>query len=390
MKRLNGQHRLLVVTESLGFGGTESHLIRLLPRLSAFGWEIAVFCLSGRGERAAQLEAVGVEVLSCYSSLEDRVVYRRDPLALMRTANQLFSLMRRWRPRVAHFYLPAPYLIGAPIAIAAGTPVKVMSRRSLADYQQRWPLSANWERKLHPRMDALVGNSRAVVVQLLSEGVPESKLKLIYNGVEISEPQSDRCEVRRELGLDARALIGVIVATLIPYKGHEDLIKGLGQVAPYLPSPWSVLVVGRDQGLRAKLEAMAQSEGIANNIQFLDQRADIPQLLAAADFGLSTSHEEGFSNVILEAMVAGLPMVATAVGGTPDAVMHERTGLLVPPRDPAAIGEAVLRLARNPKLRRTLGKAGRSRVEREFSIDRCACAHYDLYQELIARPSRVS
>jgi glycosyltransferase involved in cell wall biosynthesis len=238
---------------------------------------------------------------------------------------------------------------------------------------------------LHGSMDALVANSRAVVAQLTSEGVPENKIKLIYNGVDMPKPLTNRGAARRALGLDQHALIIVVVANLIHYKGHRDLLRGLGQVARQLPSPWRLLVVGRDEGLRSNLEGVARNEGIADNIQFLGQRPDALRFLAAADFGVLTSHEEGFSNVIIESMAAGLAMVVTSVGGNPDAVIEERTGLLIPPRDPAAIGQAVLRLARDPNLRKALGDAGRSRVEREFSIDRCVRAHHDLYQTLLAK-----
>lgn len=92
----------------------------------------------------------------------------------MFAANKLYRLMRRWRPQIAHFYLPGPYLIGAHVAIAARTPIKVMSRRSLSDYQQNWPRAVRLERWLHSKMDAVIGNSRAVVRELLAEGVPRS------------------------------------------------------------------------------------------------------------------------------------------------------------------------------------------------------------------------
>lgn len=378
------ERRLLVIAETLGVGGTESHLLRVLPRLVALGWKTVVFCLSERGELADELEARGMEVISTTSAARQNSG-RRNPLSVTLAANKLFWFMRQWQPQIAHFYLPAPYVIGAPIAIARGIPVKIMSRRSLYDYQRNWPAVARFERVLHKRMDALVGNSRAVVAQLNSENVPKGKVRLIYNGVEVSEPLPPRSEARRALGLDENALVGVIVANLIQYKGHQDLITGLGQVARQLPSPWEILVAGRDHGLRAELESLAEKEQIAGHVKFLGQRYDVPRLLAAADFGLLTSHEEGFSNVVLESMAAALPMIVTDVGGNPEAVVNEQTGLVVPAHNPGAIGEAVLRLARAPELRKRFGAAGRDRVKQEFSIDRCVAAHADLYEELLAK-----
>jgi glycosyltransferase involved in cell wall biosynthesis len=111
----------------------------------------------------------------------------------------------------------------------------------------------------------------------------------------------------------------------------------------------------------------------------------VPTLLSAADFAILSSWEEGFCNVILEAMAAGLPMIVTDVGGNPEAVLHEETGLIVPARDPAALGEAVLRLSRDADLRNRLGDAGQWRVKQEFSVGRCVDCHSDLYEELLAR-----
>jgi glycosyltransferase involved in cell wall biosynthesis len=177
----------------------------------------------------------------------------------------------------------------------------------------------------------------------------------------------------------------VVVANLISYKGHRELIEGLARVAERFPSPWQILLAGRDRGLRIELEALAEHRGIARNLRFLGECSEVPRLLAAADFGLLTSHEEGFSNVILEGMAAALPMIVTKVGGNPEAVLHERTGLVIPPKNPRAIGEAALRLARDHELRKRFGAAARSRVEQEFSIDRCVVAHAELYEQMLAK-----
>jgi glycosyltransferase involved in cell wall biosynthesis len=382
--------RLLVVTESLGVGGTESHLIRLLPLLAARGWKVATFCTTERGARAEQLESAGVEVFAARRHAARKGSLLRNPVHAAIVFTKLYRLARRWRPDIVHFYLPGPYLIGAPVAMAASTPIKVMSRRSLSRYQLNRPTVARIERFLHPRMDAVTGNSRAVVDELIGEGVAEAKVKLIYNGVDVVGPIQDRSEARRALGLDDGALVGVIIANLIPYKGHRDLIKGLSHVASHLPSGWRVLFAGRDHGHRSELESLAASRGIEANIVFLAERSDIPRLLAAADFSLLTSKEEGFSNVILESMAAGLPMVATDVGGNSEAVIDEVTGFVVPASDPKAIGAAVWRLAHDPDLRRRLGEAGRQRVAEEFSMERCVDAYAELYRNLLAARRRDS
>ena len=381
----DSSRRLLIVTESLGIGGTESHLIRTLPHLADAGWSVATFCLTERGERAGQVESHGVKVFAAPRVAKQKGSILRYPAHVTLAGNRLYWLMRRWRPQIAHFYLPGPYLIGAHVAGAVGTPIKVMSRRSLSGYQQNWPTVARLERSLHEKMDAVIGNSRAVVNELLEEGIPKTKIRLIYSGIELSRPILDRAKSRAALGIDDDTFVGVVVANLIHYKGHRELVRGLSHVAANLSSPWRVLVAGRDHGLRAELEALAAARGISEHVEFIGEHADIPSLLAAADFGLLPSREEGFSNVILEAMAAGVPMIVTNVGGNPEAVIDGETGCVVPPCDPKGIGNAIMRFARNPALRKRLGEAGRRRVEHEFSIERCVQAHADLYQELLDR-----
>ena len=384
------QRRLLVVTESLGVGGTEAHLIRVLPRLVARDWKLAIFCLSGRGKRAQEVEGAGIEVFSL-SHIPKRKMGLRYSSYIAYASGKLYAVLRQWRPDIVHFYLPGPYLVGAPVAIAAGTPIKVMSRRSLAHYQKNWPTLARLERLLHTKMDAITGNAKAVIGELLNEGVPSSKLQLIYNGVEASELLVDRAEARRMLGLGADAFVGLVLANLHPYKGHRELIEGLAHVGSKLPSSWCILCVGRDEGTKAELEEIAWARGLGSNIRFTGECLDLSNFFAAADVSLLVATQnEGFSNAILESMSAGLPLVVTAVGGNAEAVVDGETGFVVAPDDTEALGNAVLRLARDPALAERLGSAGRSRVAQEFSLSRCVTAHAQLYEDLLTKKANAA
>ena len=340
------ERRILIVAEALGYGGTESHLVTVLPRLADAGLDVAVFCLAERGPRAVELEQAGVRVLAASrlaNRREKRLLY---PLQAGLDCSALYAFARQWRPHVAHFFLPGPYLLGTPVAMAAQIPIRVMSRRSLAHYQQNWMGARQIERLLHSRMTAIVGNCSAILRELMEEGVPEAKLRLIYNGIEPSGRVQDKGEARATLNLDPDALIGVVVANLIPYKGHRDLIEALALAAPKLPPAWQMLCVGADNDLRPELETLAAAKGLAGNLRFLGQRFDVGRLLEAADFGVLPSRaNEGFSNAILESMRAGLPMVVTNVGGNAEAVVDGQTGFVVPPADPAALAAALLRMA---------------------------------------------
>jgi glycosyltransferase involved in cell wall biosynthesis len=280
------ERRVLVVAEALGYGGTESHLVTVLPRLAESGLDISVFCLAERGPRAAELEHAGVRVVTASPIANRRKQRLLYPLQAGLDGRALYAYAREWRPHVAHFFLPGPYLLGAPAAIVAQVPVKVMSRRSLAHYQRNWIGARQVERLLHKSMTAILGNCRAILRELAGEGVPQAKLRLIYNGIDASLPVRPKAEARTSLGLDPDALIGIVVANLIPYKGHRDLIEALAIAAPSLPSGWQMLCVGAANDLKPELERLAAERGVDANVRFLGQRFDVDRLLEAADYGV--------------------------------------------------------------------------------------------------------
>jgi glycosyltransferase involved in cell wall biosynthesis len=297
----------------------------------------------------------------------------------------LFKVMRARKPAIVHFFLPAAYLVGAPAAISAGVPVRIMSRRSLNVYQRNYPLVSSLERQLHRKMTAILGNSRSVVRELSElEGVPARRLGLIYNGIDVGRftDAGSRSAMRAALGLAPQTLTLVIVGNLIPYKGHDDLLAALGQADPRLPSDWRLLIVGRDEGIASSLQAQAAELGISQKVCFLDTRNDVPEILNACDIGVLCSHQEGFSNAVLEGMASGLPMIVTDVGGNAEAVLDGECGTVVPPHDPVRLADAIVRLANDPSLRASFGSAGRRRMAEHFALERSIGAYDTLYRAL--------
>jgi glycosyltransferase involved in cell wall biosynthesis len=266
-------------------------------------------------------------------------------------------------------------------------PIKLMSRRSLSDYQKKWPSAARIERRLHRHMDVVLGNSRAVIRELIAkEGCPESQVRLIYNGVRLPNGDITRNEARAALGLEQEGLVASVVANLFPYKGHLDLIAALAGISDRLPQPWTLLCAGRDGGSGPEIAHAIDEAGLGERIRLLGERSDIPLLLKASDFGiLAPKGNEGFSNAVLEFMASGLPMVVTDVGGNAEAVTDGETGLVVPPHDPPALGAAILRLAHDAELRRTMGEQGKKRAAGEFSSAASIDQYCALYEELLAR-----
>ena len=308
-------------------------------------------------------------------------------------ACHLTYTMMRLRPRIAHFFLPAAYIVGAIAASLARTDIRVMSRRSLSDYQRAYPLVHWIETNLHRGMSAVLGNSKAVIQQLREdENVPSNKLALIYNGMELrASTPGDRTFVRSSMQIDDQTLVFIIVANLIPYKGHLDLIAALAIADQQIGEPWRLLIVGRDDGAGADVRELASNSSIERKLMFLGVRSDVDRLLSASDVALLCSHQEGFSNAILESMAAGLPMIVTNVGGNSEAVLDGKTGLVVAPRDPQALAAAIVRLAGDPELRQRLGSAGRERIASQFSLESCMAKYQSLYRGLLEgkRPSEV-
>lgn len=368
---------VLVVCNRLSVGGTERHLLQVLPALDRTRFSLRLFTTQRGGSLEPAFERVGIPVLG-------------PPLRLPPPFHALLVLLTltwqllRDRPTIIHFFLPEAYILGGISAVFTGCRRMVMSRRSLNHYQVKHPLATRIEKWLHRRMALLLGNALAVTDQLRAEGAPAERIDLIYNGIDLHhfEGLPSREEARRKAGLPAMALVLITVANLIAYKGHQDLLDALARIATQLPDNWVLLCAGRDAGMGPTLEQAAQSLGIASHVRWLGEREDVPMLFQAADIGLLCSHEEGLNNGLLEGMAAGLPMIATRVGGNGEAICDGETGLIVPSHSPEALGAAILALAEDVPRQAEMGAAGRRRVEDIFSLATCVRRYEALYAAL--------
>jgi glycosyltransferase involved in cell wall biosynthesis len=381
---------ILVVIGELEVGGAEQHLVRLLPALARAGLKPTLYTLTHRVSLAPRLRAAGVEVIPppAVAGLQRLPAPVRDWLHLPLAAAELWRLIRQRRPDVVHLFLPAAYLLGGLCALLAGHRAVVMSRRNLNRYQRKHPVLTRLERRLHRRVAAALGNSRAVVAELAAEGVPCERLGLIYNGIDLDAfahlPSRDAS--RASLGIEPGTLVMTTLANLKRSKGHADLLAALARVADRLPPHWVLLCAGRDDGAGPGLRARARALGLADRVHWLGLRDDVPDLLAASDLGILASHEEGFSNSVLEGMAAGLAMIVSDVGGNVEAVQHGASGWVVPPHDPEALGAAILELAHDPARRCHLGEAARARVAQVFTLEGCV-ARYRRFYTLVASGS---
>jgi glycosyltransferase involved in cell wall biosynthesis len=368
---------IVVVANSLDRGGTEQHLLQVLPRLNKTKFEVSVLPLRPGGALAGAFRQQGL-------------VIGPSKLSRLRALTFLASWVAKQRP-IVHCFLPEPYVLAAPVAILMRTSAVMMSRRGRNLYQLRHRTAARVERRLHRYMTALVGNSATVVRDLLDEGAPPERVRLIYNGIDTTVfPAGEarvaiRNRVRRQLGLPDDRVVLICVANLFSYKGHADLFAALATLGATFRSRCTLLVVGRDAGSLHSLKNLSVQLGLSDNIRFLGQSDEVPALLAAADIGVLASHEEGFSNAVLEGMAAGLPMIVSDVGGNGEAVIDGQCGLVVPARDSERLAEAVRVLIEDPQLRHTMGDCGRERAISTYSIAACVAAYEGLYEEVWRR-----
>ncbi len=374
---------------SLETGGTEKHLAYVLPGLVKSGWEIRVILLSTAelGFIAKKLQMQNVVVETIVNQADERLMSKL-PHFLGRFYRLVICIKRLYKEfktnpsSMAYFLLPGAYIVGMCAAYLSGfSGYKIMGRRSLNNYQSRRFLMKMIEPKIHVHCDAFIANSQAIVKQLIQEESVRSKqVFLIYNGVNTLSLQRKQCY------FDKQDLTFVIVANFIPYKGHIDLLEAFGLVKQEMnltSKSWQLICVGKDnKGILVSLQKKADALGIAKNVKWLTSCDDVPKLLASIDVGILSSHEEGFSNAILEYMSAGLPCIVTDVGGNPEAVIDEETGFVVPPKNPRAMADAILKLVRNPELIEKFGDKGYKRVLEHFSLERCVKSYNALFEAL--------
>jgi glycosyltransferase involved in cell wall biosynthesis len=218
-----------------------------------------------------------------------------------------------------------------------------------------------------------VANSAAAAQCLRQEGVAADRIRVISNGI-----QPDGFASVRTAGPLTRILT---VANLRREKAHEVLFGAIARIAPRHPSIH--LRVAGDGPRAAELMALAASLGIADRVDFLGHRDDVPTLLAEADLFVLPSRSEAFPNAVVEAMAAGLPVVASGVGGLLELVESGRTGVLVAPDDPRALADAIEDLVNDPSRARSLGDAARRTIAEHYSFERMVHAFEDLYRSLL-------
>jgi glycosyltransferase involved in cell wall biosynthesis len=312
-------------------------------------------------------------------------------LRLVRSVPRFRALLRQIRPQVIHAYLVEMSLVSAAARWPRRTPPLVISKRSLVQWIARDPVYFWLARWFNRQADLLLANSEAVRLDVMrKDGVGGERVEVIYNGVETSvyTPGPPDEDLRRKLGLPAGLPVVGMVANLNAYKGHGEVVEAAAALRAE-GKRLALLFVGRDGNAAEALRRQVARLKL-ENVVFAGSRDDVPRMLRLMDVFVSASHEEGFSNSILEAMSAGRAIVTTSVGGSVEQIKDGATGLVVPPRSPVALAAAVERLLGDAALREQLGSAAREEAVARFGMERVFEETAALYERLLASRSAGS
>lgn len=376
--------RVMNVVPTLLCGGTETQFMTLARALDPKRFSTRFSCLRRWGpfvdelsERGIPLDEYPVSTFRSFNAVRQQVRFARD--------------VRRQGIDIVHTYSFYGNVFAVPPARAAA-PVVVASVRDRGLYLSKLQLRV--QRCICRLADRVLVNADAVKQWLVGDGFPASRITVIPNGVDLSRfvGTPNPSELRRSLGVPAHAPLVGVVSRLHSLKGIEDFLDAAAVVSSKHPSAY-FLVVGQPSPVDNhtyfnSLVKRAQDLGLGERVIFTGLRSDVPALLSAVDVSVMPSLNEALSNVLLESMAAGAPVVATDVGGTKEALSDGQTGLLIPPARPAAMAAAIDRLLCDRTLARTLGGRARQAIADKFSLDRMVAATAVLYEDLLARKPR--
>ena len=354
----DGRLKILHVLFTLQTGGAEYVALNLLERLDGHRYDRHVVSLTGEGDLADAFRRQGVQV---------HMLHKRSGLDPM-LALRLLRLCRRLRPDIVHTHNATPWLYAVLAAKGSGASLYHTEHSNLFPHQRRLMRAERW---LARWTDVIISDSEKVKRHLVErQGLPGRKITTILNGIDterFSRPV-DVAGVRRALGLNGSGPVIGTVGRLAEVKDHATLLEAFRRILEAMPQ--ALLLIVGDGPLRAELEASARRLGIAGRVTFLGRRADVSQLLRAFDIFVLSSISEGLPLSVPEAMAAGVPVVATDVGALREVVSDPAFGVLVPPKSPERLAEAVLALLRDETRRGVISRAARERVQATFDVTR--------------------
>jgi glycosyltransferase involved in cell wall biosynthesis len=361
--------RILFLCSTLAVGGAERQLGLLVPRLREAGFEPMVAVLRHRGRFFDDLDAAGLP--ATFVGMRSRSDLRGA-----------FRAYRLWKARPDIIYTRSidAQLIGHAVAVRAGAPHVTEEQGGLGIHRKRHHVLA--ARLFAPRVERVVAVSESQLPDLVKLGYRRSAVRVIPNAVALPQPAREPADVRRELGVAPDDVLALLVSVLRPEKRADVFVEAIARARERDPRIRGVVAGGGP-----RLDAIrAQASPAGDGVLVLGERSDVPELMGAADVVCLSSDVEGVPMTVLEAMAVGRPVIATDVGGVRDAVVAGQTGVLVPPRDPAAFARALVALAGDPDRARRMAAEGRRRYLEHFTIEERVREYSAMLGELVGHP----
>lgn len=366
--------KICFLITGLNIGGAEMMLYRLIEKLDKSRYEIVVISILSLGEIAFKIRKLGIEVISLEmkSKLDISVIMR------------LVRLLKEKKPTILHSYLYHANLLGRIAGKIAGVPLIISSIRNT--------IFGGKIRELMLRYTDFCADATTIICEAAANRmyerkvVPKEKLHVIYNGIDPQLYQiykrDDKDKILSRLSLSTGVPVLLTVGRLQQQKGYQYLIQSSFELKNRGHN--FVWLIAGEGELRPYLEQLIISYKLQQEIRLLGIRDDVPMLLCASDIFVLSSLWEGLPGVVLEAMAAGLPVVATNVGGTPELVEDGINGFLVPPANPTMMADAIEKLFKmSEEGRRKMGDVGMEIVKEKFTIDKMVSGHEQLYMHFL-------
>jgi len=367
--------KVLHLINTLSAGGAELHLLTLCRHLKAKNIEPVVACLREqvKGSRSLRLdfEGAGVKVINLEA----------DSRYDSRFFGRLARVLTRECPDILHTHLPRADIAGAFAHFLRPSIAWVCSVHAIysADWSGRWSLPLI--RILWRRANMVLCISHAVRDWLVANGMPPDKAKVIHYGIETEPYSHPKANLREMWNLDGRAVIGSI-GRLEPRKGHQYLIEAMPELCRRIPGAL-LLIAGHDPwGYGKTLRQLTAKLGVEDKVRLVGFQDDVVSFLNAIDVFAFATTSEGFGQVLVEAMAAAKPVVASKVPPLTEIAEDGYTALLVDPEKPAAFADALSRILDRSIDRQQLSQRARQRVETHFTAEKMAAATVTLYEEV--------
>lgn len=359
-------------------GGTETQAVELARRLDPARYQVTIGCLRKEGPLLSRLAGSQVRVIEF--SLGKGIDTPSGVAGMLGIAR----FLRRERMQIMHAHDLWSNIVGIVAAKIARVPVTITSQRDLSHDAWYGTYRRRVLRFLQGRSSAVLTNAKAIRDGLVEDGISPRKVCVVYNGVDIDRFRSVKSNREWLFPESAGQKLVVLVGNMnSDVKGHPVLISAAVEIVKAHPEVQFVLV--GDGPKRREYDAMVEAAGLKQHFLFLGRRSDVPDILASCDIAVLPSLAEGLPNAVLEYLAAGLPVVATALGGNLEVVQDGVTGLLIPPSDPNSLDRALARLLDNAVLAAALAKRGQEHVRMEFSFQHLVLRMDELYTRLLQR-----